>query len=400
MPEHERFEELCALAASGQVTEEDWRELEEHLRSCRSCAETLGDFGKIGADLVSEFAATVPAGYLAEMRSRFLARARQEGTNLSEYPPAPSGAPAWRFPSMALTGAIAAAILLVLGGAYFKAHRGSAPATPSNATPLTGKQTPPEKPDTFKADTATIVAANQALERGRQLLETKLKAAVARQAELETRVEELSRESEAKSRELAAAESDKTLTTERLAETRTAFESAASKQAAQELQITLARAEVEKLCEQLAYEKANAEREKAVLAAGKDGQSILAARNLHIIDVYDADTRGKRKSFGRVFYVEGQELVFYAYDLSDPRHANVQFYAWGGGSASGEAIVRLGILHRDGQDEQRWVLKYSDPSILAKLDSIFVTAETANDPEKPKGRHVLYAVLTGQPNHP
>ena len=32
MPEHEQFEELCALAASGQITSEGWEVLQEHLR--------------------------------------------------------------------------------------------------------------------------------------------------------------------------------------------------------------------------------------------------------------------------------------------------------------------------------------------------------------------------------
>jgi len=38
---------------------------------------------------------------------------------------------------------------------------------------------------------------------------------------------------------------------------------------------------------------------------------LVATRNLHIVDVYDADSTGKRdRSFGRVFYVEGKSLVF------------------------------------------------------------------------------------------
>jgi hypothetical protein len=162
----------------------------------------------------------------------------------------------------------------------------------------------------------------------------------------------------------------------------------------------LARADKEKLIEHVNYEKANAEQAQALLAAGPDGQGILAARNLHIVDVYDADTTGKRRSFGRIFYVENQELVFYAYDLSDQRHANAEFYAWGAGLNPGQEVARLGILHNDGRSEKRWVLKYNDARVLSKLDSIFVTAETGSNPDKPKGKRVLFAVLAGQPNHP
>ena len=101
-----------------------------------------------------------------------------------------------------------------------------------------------------------------------------------------------------------------------------------------------------------------------------------------------------------MFYVEGRELVFYAYDLADPRHSNAQFYAWGDSNAPGQSAIRLGILHHDGVTEQRWVLKYNDAGILAKLDSIFVTAETTANLKKPKGRRVLFAVLAGGANHP
>ena len=213
-------------------------------------------------------------------------------------------------------------------------------------------------------------------------------------------MQELSAEIESKNRELTAARSEGAVTAQRLVETQNALEKADARLGAQEMQIALAKADKEKLAEELAYEKARSEQSRALLATSKDGQSILAARNLHIVDVYDADTRGKRRSFGRIFYVENQELVFYAYDLSDPRHANAEFYAWGAGLSPGEEVARLGILHNDGQSEKRWLLKYNDASVLAKLDSIFVTAETGSNPDKPKGRRVLFAVLAGQPNHP
>jgi hypothetical protein len=213
-------------------------------------------------------------------------------------------------------------------------------------------------------------------------------------------MKDLAAETEIKNRELTAVRSTGAVATERLTETQSALEKADSRLAAQEVQITLARADKEKLAQELAHEKASSEQARALLATSKDGQSILASRNLHIVDVYDADTRGKRRSFGRIFYVENQELIFYAYDLSDPRHANAEFYAWGAGLSPGEEVARLGVLHNDGKSEKRWVLKYNDASVLAKLDSIFVTAETGSNPDKPKGKRVLFAVLAGQPNHP
>lgn len=245
-----------------------------------------------------------------------------------------------------------------------------------------------------------LLAKTRELETGRHVLEVQLSTSAANQSQLVSRLKDLSFEIESKNRELTVARSEGAVTARRLTETQSALEKDDSKIAGQEVQITLAKADKEKLAEELVYVRTGAEQARALLATSKDGQSILAARNLHIVDVYDADTRGKQRSFGRIFYVENQELIFYAYDLSDPRHANAEFYAWGARSAPGEEVARLGILHNDGQSEKRWVLKYNDSSVLAKLDSIFVTAETGNNPEKPKGKRVLFAVLGGQANHP
>jgi len=259
------------------------------------------------------------------------------------------------------------------------------------------KQTNPYEPSHAAEDFSAVV---KTLEEERDALQERLGAASAREAELETSVTEFKSQLDAERQQVVAAQSDREEKSLRLAQIQSALDEARSKQLAQEVRLASAHGEIDNLSQQLLYEKANSEREKTLLAADKNGQSIIAARNLHIIDVYDADGRGKRRSFGRVFYVEGQELVFYAYDLSDPRHASTQFYAWGVGGIPGDTVTRLGILHYDGQNEQRWVLKYNDGGALSKMDSIFVTAETASDPEKPKGRRVLFAVLSGQPNHP
>src|ERR1700726_2862623 len=114
MPEHEQFEELCSLAVSGQISVEDWQTLQEHLQFCPSCGEALGDFGRIGADLMAEFVTSVPPGRMAEMRSRFLERARQAGGNLSSYHVPSPVRTGWKAPSTVLSACVAATILLIL----------------------------------------------------------------------------------------------------------------------------------------------------------------------------------------------------------------------------------------------------------------------------------------------
>jgi hypothetical protein len=403
MPEHEHFEELCALAVSGQISVPDWRSLQEHLQSCPACGRTLGDFAGIGAELMAEFATSVPLGHFAEMRSRFLERARLSGGNVSLDPVDSSRKTRWTIPASLLSGSIAALMVLGVGVAVIRTRmRTEAPAYGRSAPEVAQVSVPGKQVSTavtVLAPEAVATPAN-ALEQERNALQVKLDAAKVKVAALESSVAEANVKLGAAAQLMAAVQSDRDATVARFAQVQSALEDARSKELSQEVRLASAQGEIDALNKQLLYETANAERLKAIVAGGKDGQSIIAARNLHIIDVYDADGRGARRSFGRVFYVEGQQLVFYAYDLADPRHANAQFYAWGAVAAPGETVTRLGVLRNDGQSEERWVLKYADTSVLAKLDSIFVTAETVDDPEKPKGRRVLFAVLSGQPNHP
>src|SRR5438552_11856063 len=47
MPDHNRFEELCALAVSGQISASDSAELEAHLKVCDTCCKAQADFVEI-----------------------------------------------------------------------------------------------------------------------------------------------------------------------------------------------------------------------------------------------------------------------------------------------------------------------------------------------------------------
>jgi hypothetical protein len=141
------------------------------------------------------------------------------------------------------------------------------------------------------------------------------------------------------------------------------------------------------------------------LNAAKSGAGeLVAARNLHIIDVYDADNKGTRqRSYGRVFYVEGKSLVFYAYDLQDSGRfsANMVFHVWGEKAGAKEATHSLGILHTDDASQNRWAMTFDDPKVLTQINSVFVTAESGNKhSDGPRGKKILYAYFGGQANHP
>src|SRR5712692_6170630 len=47
---HEWFEELCALAAIGELAAAEFRDLQEHLAGCPHCCRLYADFCRISAD--------------------------------------------------------------------------------------------------------------------------------------------------------------------------------------------------------------------------------------------------------------------------------------------------------------------------------------------------------------
>jgi len=129
----------------------------------------------------------------------------------------------------------------------------------------------------------------------------------------------------------------------------------------------------------------------------------MGARNLHVVDLVDVDSKGKdRRALGRVFYTQGKSLIFYAFDLGDRGTVkrNASFQAWGTGGSAQSAARSLGIFYVDDQKQNRWVLKFEDPSILAEIDSVFVTVEPPGGSAKPTGRGFLYAYLKAIANHP
>src|SRR6202021_3693454 len=77
---HEQYEELCALAASGQASETELEDLRSHLDGCPSCRSAAYDFRQVSAQALSQLAAKrldcqIPTG----MTQRFVARARSQG---------------------------------------------------------------------------------------------------------------------------------------------------------------------------------------------------------------------------------------------------------------------------------------------------------------------------------
>jgi hypothetical protein len=164
-----------------------------------------------------------------------------------------------------------------------------------------------------------------------------------------------------------------------------------------------ARATLEQMTANVQESNDALERQRQLMALGRDVTDLMGARNLHIVDVVDTDPAGRnRKSFGRVFFTENKSLVFYAFDLNEARlqKASLEYRVWARKEAEPDRAQSLGIFYSDSDTQRRWVFKCSDPKILSEIDSVFVTLERKNSKSNnPNGTKLLYAYLRGQPNH-
>src|SRR5208282_2236169 len=111
------------------------------------------------------------------------------------------------------------------------------------------------------------------------------------------------------------------------------LEKSRSDKGTSDVALTLQETELRELRKKVDEQADLLRQQEELTARGSDVRDLVVARNLHIIDVHDRDGDGKsQRAFGRIFYTEGKSLIFYAYDLGDPRKvdAKVSFHVWGG----------------------------------------------------------------------
>jgi hypothetical protein len=424
MLKHEVFEELCALSATGQLSAEDELRLNEHIASCESCRAACNDYSVIFRELPAPERGALEGEVLrqidaSEFRERFLARARAEGRRFSEEAERGPAKKLWWLPRFlpsyqAMAAAVMFAILLTGIGYRIVRHKGENAIKGSAEKMGTRGEVaiPAASPgNDLGSQIAELNSSKEALEKTisdlrtentllSARLESSEKEISASMAARQASEQALSRANEANTQLAGQMEQNGLL----LAELKGELEKMRNDRAALETQLSTERAEVGQLSEQVRLQTASLDRDRDLLLAGHDITDLMGARNLHIIDVRDADGKGQdRKSFGRVFYTEGKSLIFYAFDLDEKKVANAKytFEAWGERLGQPASVKSLGMLYADDKDQRRWVLKVDDPRQLAEINSVFVTLEPHNGSgEKPQGHRILYAFLGGQPNHP
>src|SRR5882757_1897792 len=140
MPNHEYFQELSALAAIGQLSSEEDCELGQHLIDCVSCREASAAYAHViqhqlpQADPIRwRVKSLMPkASPDADVRDRFLARARAEGVEFTaevekvRHPGRKVGSWAeWSWRPVLATAAITA--ILLMGFTAFRSRQNSPP---------------------------------------------------------------------------------------------------------------------------------------------------------------------------------------------------------------------------------------------------------------------------------
>jgi hypothetical protein len=441
---HKRFQELSALAATGQITREDRSLLDRHTIECDECRAFLNDLALLKARVAPVVAGSCAQSLEppAQIRERFLLRAAARGLDLKAGPvlarpesftaaaaPAPGigGFPieVGRRLRLLGSGAIrfapsAAACLLCALLGYVTAQRRpgevAPPAMAAHPVPIPWQIPVPPLVRTPSLEQAALT------DRIEKLVESSERERAESQRRLESLSADLLRaqaESARLTRDLAAA-SDRASASARFEQQ---FKAEAlrvqnAEDRIRQLQADLSNEHDRRRRLELAAllppsgSQANAritdleaqlERERQMKADPDEFTQLVAARNLHIVDVYDTASNGHRqRPFGRVFYVEGRSLVFYAYDLADePRAtAKVTFHVWGEKASLKSTTYNLGILKGDGEGQSRWVLTFDDPKVLNRINAVYVTAEAGVEGARgPRGRRILYAFL-GSANHP
>jgi hypothetical protein len=409
MNEHEHFEELCALVVSGLASEEGFRELEDHLPDCGECRDRMGDFTRIGAEILSsktgsDRAHRPPKG----ITGRFVARALAEGIPLRE----PTRLlPMWasRNP-LAWAGTIAAGVLLAvlaLGSLQrisSLGHRGYNEATartpvsaPATGGAIAGEGNPrADETVRLQGELNTAIADKQRLSQAVAELNDQIKDKDAHDGELAAQVAALTSERD----QLRLASSAKDT---QIADLGTQLQRRQAVNSDQFASLAESQIQIRNLRDQLDEQNAMIQEQKSLLAAGSQARDLIIARNLHIIDVHDNNGEGERqRAFGRIFYTEGKQIVFYAYDLNSAAKLKKQvaFYVWGGKLGDEHAVRNLGIFRSEDPSAGRWVLTFDDPHVLAQINTVFVTAESKKNIERPDGRQILFAYLGDKANHP
>lgn len=426
--EHEKYKELCALAAAGSLAPLEWSELRVHLEHCDSCREALSQYQILGTEGI----ATLVEGYLARperviwddsaIRERLWASIRTQQQNFpeqqSQVPTVNRADSSSRSKAREIAGmAIAAGLLLTAAlGAYHLGartqHKQEAVATAPTALEEQYQKLSEQKRVTDESlaaqekRLAQLQAESAEKEQALAKLRASLRALEAHSNELMTE----SSQSEAQLKEISQQRDDLNAKLQAMSQAygnnQTELASLRSERDKTSLRTAFLESKIEDLSAKNRDQDRRLKDAEQYLTSDRDIRELMGARRLYIADVFDVDGSSRtQKPFGRVFYTQGKSLIFYAFDLDrQPGVVNAStFQVWGQRETpQGEPAspMNLGILYMDNETNRRWVMRFDDPKQLTEIDAVFVTVEPRGGSHKPTSKPFLYALLRNQANHP
>src|SRR6266851_4475563 len=343
MRKHEDFEELAALAAIGQLSIEEHRDLLEHLRGCTACRRTSDRFNFILDELpLPEPSASdrdIQQLQGASYRERFLERASAEGVRFTpealgekKRRIATSLFSNWRPYALGIASAVA--VMVVASAVVLPkvvSRLAASKVTASNPKPTVAPPVLASTSSDSSARDSDLAATIVRFQHARQDAENRLDSLRRELVRAQTNYQQLLQESERWKDQAVQLQSKGQQDEEQLGQARTQVEKLGKDNDQLTAGLVTQQFRIKELSEEVENQQAAVERERQLTAAARDVRELMGARNLHIIDVADLDGQGKsKKSFGRVFYIEGKSLIFYAFDLSQKGSASkVSFQAWG-----------------------------------------------------------------------
>jgi anti-sigma-K factor RskA len=419
--DHQGFAELCALYPTGSLSKQELRHLRQHVEQCHECRIILARYRQMDEALVS---ALVTEHSADRYTSNTKASAKAKGRLLDKVERRESQEPSfwaqqWGVPRLAMIRLACLCVVsgsLCVGVGYRIGSRNQAKRpqiaesrvqliATSKLVSLRAEQKQADerlKTRDAKIEELTEQIGRQSSEIGhlREALQSNLSAGNELKAKLSAAQDEqatMSKDGTILRAQLDDARARLSNLQEQLKETN-------DQRAADLIESASLKPKVDELIAKLGEKDSQVKEQQSLLSSDRDIRELMGARDLFIADVFDIDRDGKTKTpFGRVFYTKNKSLIFYAFDLDKQRDAHmkdVAFQAWGLNDADKKSPRNLGIFYMDNQANRRWVLKFDNPSVLEKINSVFVTVEPSGGSPKPSGRQLLFAYLEAQPNHP
>lgn len=422
-PNSDWYEELCALECIGELSATEFKSLQEHLSECADCARVHADFRRLSGldlgvlavqgktDLVNNDLGA-PDGDL--LLQRIIDQSKNRSVDAPVEPTVATtrkrlwshfGFSTFYFLNRpALHYVVGVSLLWAITAlvAYHFRDNQLAPTLASLRAQVDNWRDRAKTSDAEKAASRKTVLETEAekknVEKILEQYEIRLAQLQQERNTLSARLSKISKDQGQRERELAAlqestAEKDREISELQFKLQTTNMAVEEQRRIAEKLRKTLDSADRLAKASPASFESSD----------DMDSKSLFGARDLHIVDVYDVDNKGKTKrTYGRVYYVEKKLLIFYAFDLEDKRHnrAAAGFQAWGYRQANETHPENLGLFTIDDASVDRWVLEVKNPRVLQRIDAVFVTLESPGGSSSPRGRRLLYANLAFPPNHP